>query len=180
MLVVNSGGVLRLPVRFPPGKPHSSHDFAFLERRFTPRTVFMEVGAADCDLALPAASYVERVYAIDVSGHFIQNVLVPCNVRLVLCDGVRIPVPEASVDLAWGGAFMDYLHPDDAHEHLRNVWRALVPGGEYLCRTAGAPRELAQRMIDAGFLRVRYYAGNLRFPGASVLPPGLLRIAAIK
>jgi ubiquinone/menaquinone biosynthesis C-methylase UbiE len=180
MLVGNSGDVLRLPVRFHPGKPHSSHEFAFLERRFTPRTVFMEVGAADCDLALQAASYVERVYAIDVSGHFIQNVLVPCNLRLVLCDGVRIPVPAASVDVAWGGAFMDQLHPDDADEHLRNVRRALVAGGEYVCRTGGSPREVAERMIAAGFLRVRYYAGNLRVPGFSVLPSSLLRIAAIK
>jgi ubiquinone/menaquinone biosynthesis C-methylase UbiE len=180
MLVGNSGDVLRLPVRFHPNKPHSSHEFAFLERRFTPRTVFMEVGAADCDLALQAASYVERVYAIDVSGHFIQNVLVPCNLRLVLCDGVRIPVPAASVDVAWGGAFMDQLHPDDADEHLRNVRRALVPGGEYVCRTGGSPREVAERMIAAGFLRVRYYAGNLRVPGFSVLPSSLLRIAAIK
>jgi len=180
MLVGNSGEVLRLPVRFHPNKPHSSHEFAFLERRFTPRTVFMEVGAADCDLALQAASYVERVYAIDVSGHFIQNVLVPCNLRLVLCDGVRIPVPAASVDVAWGGAFMDQLHPDDADEHLRNVRRALVPGGEYVCRTGGSPREVAERMIAAGFLRVRYYAGNLRVPGFSVLPSSLLRIAAIK
>lgn len=180
MLVSNSGGVLRLPVRFHPGKSRSNHEYAFLERRFTPRTIFMEVGSADCDLALHAASYVERVYAVDVSGHFIQNVLVPCNVRLVLCDGVRIPVPAASVDVAWGGAFMDQLHPDDADEHLKSVRRALVPGGEYICRTGGSPREVAQRMIAAGFLRVRYYAGNLRVPGFSVLPSSLVRIAAIK
>jgi ubiquinone/menaquinone biosynthesis C-methylase UbiE len=180
MLVGNSGGVLRLPVRFHPGKSRSNHEYAFLERRFTPRTIFMEVGAADCDLALHAASYVERVYAVDVSGHFIQNVLVPCNVRLVLCDGVRIPVPAASVDVAWGGAFMDQLHSDDADAHLKSVRRALVPGGEYVCRTGGSPREVAQRMIAAGFLRVRYYAGNLRVPGFSVLPSSLVRIAAIK
>jgi SAM-dependent methyltransferase len=171
---------LRPPVRFSPPRRRPDHEFAFFERRFTPRTVFMEVGAADCDLALHAASCVERVYAVDVSGHFIQNVLVPCNLRLVLCDGVRIPVPAASVDVAWGGAFMDQLHPDDAGEHLASVRRALVPGGEYVCRTGGSPREVAQRMIAAGFLRVRYYAGNLRVPGFSVLPSSLLRIAAYK
>lgn len=172
--------VLPSPVRFSPPRRKPDHEYAFLGRRFTPRTIFMEVGAADCDLALHAASYVERVYAVDVSGHFLQNVLVPCNVRLVLCDGVRIPVPAASVDVAWGGAFMDQLHPDDADEHLKSVRRALVPGGEYVCRTGGSPREVAQRMIAAGFLRVRYYAGNLRVPGFSVLPSSLLRIAAIK
>lgn len=172
--------VLPSPVRYSPPRRKPDHENAFLERRFTPRTIFMEVGGADCDLALHAASYVERVYAVDVSGNFIQNVLVPCNVRLVLCDGVRIPVPAASVDVAWGGAFMDQLHPDDAGEHLKSVRRALVPGGEYICRTGGSPREVGERMIAAGFLRVRYYAGNLRIPGFSVLPSSLLRIAAIK
>ena len=172
--------VLPSPVRYSPPRRKPDHEYAFLERRFTPRTIFMEVGGADCDLALHAASYVERVYAVDVSGHFIQNVLVPCNVRLVLCDGVRIPVPAASVDVAWGGAFMDQLHSDDADEHLKSVRRVLVPGGEYVCRTGGSPREVAQRMIAAGFLRVRYYAGNLRVPGFSVLPSSLVRIAAIK
>jgi SAM-dependent methyltransferase len=180
MLVSNLGEVLRLPVRFHPGKPHSGHEYAFLERRFTPRTIFMEIGGADCDLALRAAGYVERVYAIDVFGRLLQSVAGPPNLRLVLCDGVRIPVPAASVDVAWGGAFMDQLHSDDADEHLKSVRRALVPGGEYVCRTGGSPREVAQRMIAAGFLRVRYYAGNLRVPGFSVLPSSLVRIAAIK
>ena len=39
--------------------------FAFLRRLFTPRTVFMHYGAQDCALALQAAGYVERVYAVD-------------------------------------------------------------------------------------------------------------------
>jgi len=32
---------------------------AFLSRAFTPRTVFMEIGAGDCALAVRAAGYVE-------------------------------------------------------------------------------------------------------------------------
>ena len=133
----------------------------FVERRFTPRTVFMEIGAADCSFALRAAGYVERVYAIDVSGRFLQSVLAPLNLRLVLCDGVRIPVPESSVDIAWSGHFMAHLHPDDACTHLENVRRALVPGGEYLCETA-APRELRRRMLVAGFSIVRTPLFSLR------------------
>jgi SAM-dependent methyltransferase len=175
---------LRPPLRFegrrPAPAPHG--EFSFLERRFTPRTVFMEVGAADCTLALQAASYVERVYAVDVSGQFIHNVLMPCNLRLVLCDGVHIPVPETSVDVAWTGAFMDQLDPDEAHEHLRSVRRCLAPGGEYLCRTRGAPRELAQRLLAAGFSAVRLYAGNARVPfsTARLLPYRTLRYAALR
>jgi SAM-dependent methyltransferase len=179
-----TGAALRFPFprRLASHKYHVGRDFAFLERRFTPRSVFMEVGAADCQLALRAASHVERVYAVDVSGQFIQGVLVPCNLRLVLCDGVHIPVPEASVDLAWSGGFMDQLHPGDAHEHLRSVRRSLVAGGEYLCRTRGAPHKLHRRLLDAGFATVRCYAAAARIPyrTAAFLPAKIVRFAATK
>lgn len=141
----------------------------------------MDVGAADCELALQAASYVERVYAVDVSGHFLQNVLVPCNLRLVLCDGVRIPVPEASVDVAFSGGFIDQLHPDDAREHLQSIRRSLVPGGEYAC-ISRFPRQTRNRMLAAGFSSVRCYAGAVRLPWVflSFIPQPLLRIAGYR
>ena len=171
---------LRPPVRLDT-RPRDT-DFSFLDTRFTPTTVFMEIGAADCRLALRAAGYVERVYAIDVSGHFVQNVLVPLNLRLVLCDGVRIPVPQDSVDLAWSGAFMDQLHADDVEQHLASVLRAIAPGGEYLCRTGGSVDEMRKRLLCAGFSEVRCYAGGTRIPTAfsSLIPQNLLRIGAIK
>ena len=182
MLVGDPGGVLRFPVRLQPSQPRTEREFAFLERRFTPRTVFMEIGGAGCKLALRAAGYVERVYAVDASGLLLQSVLVPCNLRIVLCDGVRIPMPEASVELAWGGEFMDHLQPHDAQEHLESVRRSLVAGGEYLCRTQHSPRELRRRFYQAGFSAVGFYAGAVPVPAAvvSLIPKNLLRIAAIK
>jgi SAM-dependent methyltransferase len=151
-----------------------SREFAFLARRLTPRAVFMDIGSPDCDLALQAAGYVERVYAIDVSGRFLQTVLVPLNLRLVLCGGVRIPVPEASVDVAFSGGFIDQLHAEDAAQHLASVRRSLVPGGEYICRTA-SPSEVRKRMLAAGFSRVRVLWPFFSFGRAS-----LLRIAGIR
>ena len=167
---------LRSPVRYPVPE-RKAEEFDFLERRFSARTVFMEIGASDCSLALRAAGYVERVYAVDVSGRFLHSVLVPCNLRLVLCNGVHIPVPEASVDVAWSGAFMDQLHPDDAQEHLQSVRRSLVPGGEYLFRT----RLAAEALHAAGFSRVRAYVGAAPIPLAIAgLMPGRARFAAVK
>jgi SAM-dependent methyltransferase len=151
-----------------------SHEFALLARRLTPRTVFMDIGSPDCDLALQAASYVERVYAVDVSGRFLQTVLVPLNLRLVLCGGVRIPVPESSVDVAFSGGFIDQLHAEDAGAHLASVHRSLVPGGEYVCRTA-SPSEVRKRMLAAGFSRVR-----VLWPFFSFTRGNLLRIAGIR
>jgi SAM-dependent methyltransferase len=146
---------LRSPFRFQNPKLFREDELSFLEKRFTPRTVFMEIGATDCSFALRAASNVERVYAVDVSGQFLHTVVSPTNFRLVLCDGVRIPVPESIVDLAWGGAFMDHLHPDDALEHLRSVRRSLVAGGEYLFTTREAPSAMRRRLFEAGYSAVR-------------------------
>ena len=151
-----------------------SAEFALLAGRLTPRSVFMDIGSADCDLALQAASYVERVYTVDVSGRFLQTVLVPLNLRLVLCGGIRIPVPESSVDVAFSGGFIDQLHAEDAAGHLASVHRSLVPGGEYICRTA-SPSEVRKRMLAAGFSRVR-----VLWPFFSFTRGNLLRIAGIR
>jgi len=171
---------LRSPVRLT-GAPRrdSLAPFSFLQKRFTPHSVFMEIGGADRSLALRAAGYVERVYAIDVSGQFLHNLLVPCNVRLVLCDGVRIPVPEASVHFAWGGAFMDHLHPDDARDHLKSVRRSLLPGGEYIF-TSSDCENLRERLFGAGFSAVSCWLGAARIPWATqgLVPRQLLRISA--
>src|SRR5688572_30962936 len=130
---------MQTALRFPFPKRlqrYETNEFALLAGRFTPRTVFMDIGSSSCELALQAASYVERVYAIDVSGRFLQTVLVPLNLRLVLCGGVRIPVHEGSVDVAFSGGVIDQLRGEDAGEHLGNVVRSVRPGGEYVRRTA--------------------------------------------
>ena len=165
------GAALRSPLRFQSGrKPEDP--FALLESRFTPRTVFMEVGSADASLALQAAGYVERVYSIDVSGQLVQNLRAPSNLRVVLCDGIRIPLPEAAIDLVWGGDFMDHLHADDASEHMECVRRGMVSGGEYHFTTQHPAMDVRRRLFAAGFSAVRVSLLSL------LLKP--VRIAAIK
>ena len=132
-------------------------------------------------LALRAAGYVERVYVIDVSGQLLRNVLMPCNVRLVLCDGVRIPVPEASVHVAWSGTFMDHLDPEEARAHLTSVRRSLVAAGEYICMSAD-PGAARRRLLETGFSAVSCWLGPARVPWAAqgLVPKGLVRICAKK
>lgn len=175
MQTIGTGGALRFP--FPRRLQRGSHrphrDFAFLQRFFTARTVFMEVGAADCELALQAAGYAERVYAVDVSGRLLESVLMPCNLRLVLCDGVHMPLPEASIDVAWSGRFLEQLLPDEQLEHLKGVRRALLQGGVYFSAVEGP-------FLQAGFSAVHCYAGRVRIPRAAApfVPKNKLRYAA--
>jgi len=142
-----------------------------LEARFTPRTVFMEIGSPDPTLAVRAASYVERVYSIQV-GQAQPGVRAPCNLRPVLCDGIRIPVPEATIDIAWSGDFMDRLQGEAVTEHLQGVYRGLVSGGEYLFTTQQPVAEVRKQLFAAGFSVVRVALLSL------LLKP--VRITAIK
>ena len=165
-----SSSALRTPLGFASRK-QAEDPYAMLEARFTPRTVFMEVGNLDSTLALRAASYVERVYSIQV-GQSHQGVRAPCNLRPVLCDGIRIPVPEATIDIAWSGDFVDRLHADDAPIHMESVYRGLVAGGEYLLTTQQPVAEVRKRLFAAGFSVVRVALLSL------LLKP--VRITAIK
>jgi SAM-dependent methyltransferase len=94
---------------------------------------FLEVGAGDCALAARVAGRARTVYAVDISDQVTGTL--PPNVTLAISDGTSIPVPEGSIDLAFSDQLMEHLHPDDALAHLRNIHRALKPGGVYFCIT---------------------------------------------
>jgi hypothetical protein len=131
--------------------------FAFLRRRFTPRTVFMHYGAHDCALALQAAAYVERVYAVDalegIAREAKRSVRLPCNLRFVDSRDLR-GVGEGTVDVS----FSDSL----ALNGLREIHAKLAPRGEYVFQLNGMGREVRQRLRDAGFSGVRsHFLANL-------------------
>jgi hypothetical protein len=129
--------------------------FQFLVRFFTPRTVFMHLGAGDCSLALRAASYVERVHALDASREVLSRLRLPCNLRLASA------LPEdASIDVALGNR-------EKCGAALDGIYRSLARGGSYFC--TGPVRQTRRRLLDAGFARVRFYAGTLRISYASAL-----------
>jgi SAM-dependent methyltransferase len=174
-------------------------DLAFLRRFLRPTSVFMEIGAGDCALSCRVAARVRRVVAIDVSEEIMRQAQPPANVELVLSDGCSIPVAEGSVDVAFSDQLMEHLHPDDAAEQLRNIYRSLAPGGVYVCITPNrlyGPRdisiyfddvatglhlreytagELGSLFRSAGFSGVRFYAGAR---GWFVSAPSSLVLAA--
>jgi SAM-dependent methyltransferase len=155
----------------------------FLRPLLSPETVFIEVGAGDCALALRAASLAKQVYAIDVSERITRNVVPPSNFKLILSDGVSIPLPAGSVDLAFSDQLMEHLHPKDAEEQLRNIARCLAPGGRYVCITPNrlygptdvsgyfgevasgfhlkeySARDIRDLFASAGFTRLQFCAG---------------------
>ena len=90
----------------------------------------------------------------------------PANCEFLLSDGVSVPAPRESVDLAYSHQMMEHLHPDDALEQLRNVYQALKPGGYYFCATPNrlsGPWDISRHFDDVatGFHLREYTWGEL-------------------
>lgn len=108
-------------------------NLAQLKPYLVPGGTFLEIGAGDCALAARVAADAKKVYAVDISDQ--TQGRLPANAELVITDGRSIDVPAGSVDVAFSDQLMEHLHPDDAVEQLRNIHRALKPGGVYVCVT---------------------------------------------
>ncbi|MGF1491700.1 MAG: class I SAM-dependent methyltransferase [Microcoleaceae cyanobacterium] len=106
-----------------------------LRHYLSPSVTYLEVGPGDCSLPIEVSKQVKKVYAVDVSTEIAKQITFPDNVEFAISDGCSIPVPDNSVDVAYSHQLMEHLHPDDALEQLRNLYRALAPGGIYICIT---------------------------------------------
>lgn len=170
---------------------------ASVRRFLRPDTVFLEIGAGDCSMTMEVAKVVRKSYALDVSREILSGVRHPA-IETVLSDGCSVPVPEGSITLAYSFQVMEHIHPDDAMEQLRNLFRAIAPGGAYYCVTPSrlngphdvskyfdtvargfhlkeyTVTELERLFRDVGFKRIQTYAN---FRGRSVrLPLGFVKL----
>jgi len=136
-------------------------------------SVFLEIGAGDCTLARRAAGYVERAYALDISEDIMGRLGGPPNLVRAVHDGVRIPLPEASIDVAFSRSLII--------SQLPGVCHALKDGGVYFTSSKGPASELREVFLDAGFSALRFYVNGLRVPYLLARLLGdPFRLAAIK
>jgi SAM-dependent methyltransferase len=108
---------------------------AFLSRFLTPSTVMAEIGPGRCHLAYAVAPLVRKIYGVDVASDTANKAGRPANFELKLTDGIRMPFDSDSLDLVCSNQLMEHLHPDDAAEQLREIYRVLRPSGSYICVT---------------------------------------------
>jgi SAM-dependent methyltransferase len=116
-------------------RKYTALQLGFLKRFLTPQSVYAEIGAGDCSLAFEVCKYVKMVYAIDVSIAIAQALVQPPNFELKITDGITIPLAAGSVNIVYSDQLMEHLHPDDAAEQVQGIFKALVPGGKYICIT---------------------------------------------
>jgi SAM-dependent methyltransferase len=151
-----------------------------LGRFLLPGMTALEIGPGDCAFAFELARRVRQVYGVDVDAVASRHNQPPANFRLFMSDGVSVPVPPASVDLAYSNQLMEHLHPDDAQEQLRNIHAALAPGGVYVCLTPNrlnGPHDISREFSQEpeGFHLKEYTLTELE---ALFLATGFRRVAA--
>jgi SAM-dependent methyltransferase len=138
-----------------------------LGRFLAPATRFLEVGPGDCALAFAVAERVKWVYGVDVSDTITKQAMVPGNFTLLTTDGSSIDLAPDTVDLAYSNQLMEHLHPEDALDQLRNIFRVLVPGGRYVIVTPNrlsGPWDVTRYFdrVARGFHLKEYTVGDLR------------------
>jgi SAM-dependent methyltransferase len=153
---------------------------SFLRRFLTPDATLLEIGPGDCALSFAAARLVRQVYGVDVDECLTYSAERPANFRLFISDGVTVPVPAQSVNLAYSNQLMEHLHPEDAREQLRNIFAALAPSGAYVCITPNrlnGPHDISRFFSDEaeGFHLKEYTVTELV---SLFLETGFRRVAA--
>jgi hypothetical protein len=151
----------------------AERQFKALRAALDLNSVFLDIGAGDCVLSRRVAGYVERVYALDITDDLMGRLGGPPNLVRMMHDGVRIPLPQAEVDVAFSRNL--------TISQLPGICHALKDGGTYFTSSKGPAAELREVFFDAGFSKLRFYVGAVRVPYllACVLDD-TFRIAATK
>jgi SAM-dependent methyltransferase len=113
----------------------ASPQVRFLRRFLRKDAVILEVGAGTCDTALAFAKDVREVYALEVSAEITRSTRGPENFSCLHFDGFDIPLRSRSIDVVYSDQVLEHIHPDDALEHMLNIYNVLVDGGSYICIT---------------------------------------------
>jgi SAM-dependent methyltransferase len=142
-------------------------ELSMLEPYLGPDRVALEIGAGDGALSRALAARCRSVFALDVSAEILSAADLPANAERVLSDGLTVPVPAGSVDVAYSNQVMEHLHPDDAVPQLAAIRAALAPGGVYVCQTPNrmsGPHDISGFFSDVprGFHLHEYTNGELR------------------
>ena len=89
---------------------------------FTPRSVFLDLGSPDCELAVRAAGFVERVWCVEAGMGLGTGMHPPCNLRLARLEAIE----AGSVDVAFAAEEVE----------AAEVFRVLKPGGFLISRAS--------------------------------------------
>jgi len=132
-------------------RPETRAHFRWLKPYLSAEVDYLEIGPGDCAFALRVAEFVRTATGVEISEELTKRVNHQQNFKLVLGDGVHLPLPDQSVDLAFSNQLIEHLHPDDAISQLHELYRILRPGGRLFCITPNrlcGPHDISKYFSD--------------------------------
>ncbi len=126
------------------------YELAFARKFVSPDAVVAEIGPGKCEFAFALAAHCKTIYGVDVADLSLEAAR-PENFQHVLTNGVQIPLPDESVDIVISNQLMEHLHPEDAFDQLREIYRIMKSGGSYVCVTPNrlhGPHDSSARFDD--------------------------------
>jgi len=148
-------------------KSRVDNQLAYISPFINRDSVFMEIGAGDCSVTTAVSQSCKRAIALEVSKDITANIKLPTNAEILIFDGFDIPLAENTVDLAFSNQLMEHLHPEDAIDQLKSIYKVLKPGGVYICITPNGingPHDISRFFTDelVGFHLKEYTATELK------------------
>jgi SAM-dependent methyltransferase len=119
-----------------PEDPETVAERGGLLRGFlSPGSTYLEIGPGSGSVARLIQPHASRVFLVDVTDAGLRGSELPPRTEFFFSDGLSVPVPRESIDLAFSDQVMEHLHPDDALSQLRQIYDAMKPAGRYVCFT---------------------------------------------
>jgi SAM-dependent methyltransferase len=148
-------------------KDTSRYQEHLLGRFLSKDKTFLEVGPGEGRLLNRVAPRVKKAYALDVSNEVTKKIEGASGVKVIIADGSNIPLEDGCVDVIYSNQLMEHIHPDDAMDQLKNIYRVLVKGGVYVCITPSrfsGPHDISRHFDDfaTGFHLKEYTVRELR------------------
>lgn len=135
--------------------------------------VFVEIGAGDCSLTIELSKHCKEAIAIEVSEEIIKDLKFPNNSKCLICNGFNFPIKDDYVNVAYSNQLMEHLHPEDALDQVKEIYRFLKKQGVYICLTPNGingPHDISRFYGDelVGFHLKEYLLSELRYLFKSV------------
>jgi len=141
----------------------------------------LELGCGSGDLTYALVDSAKKIVATDISANAValaekRKELWPLEsdeinkIEFKPMSAVHLDLADARFDWAISTSMIEHLHPDDVDRHLREVWRVLEPGGNYLIwcpnglghhedrdghLTMLSYKRWTEKLAEAGFRRFR-------------------------
>jgi SAM-dependent methyltransferase len=112
---------------------------------------FLEFGAGDGGFCREVCPLVHRAVAVEVCEQGEPESRKAEGLDWVYYNGLALPLPDASFDVAFSYQVLEHVHPDDVSLHLRDAARILKAGGVYVLSTPHAfsgPHDISRHFTD--------------------------------